>query len=89
MHKYLEYLCLLCIFVSFLFFSLDVLLDDDEFGDGDGDYDIQDDEENALLEDGNDSVDNKNDDEGDILELDENVEISDGSCTIYHYLQNF
>lgn len=59
---------------------MDVLLEDDEFGDGDEEYDIQDDEENALLDDGNDSTINANDaDEGDVLQLDETVEIADGN----------
>lgn len=63
---------------------MNVLLEDDEFGDADGDYDIQDDEENALLDDGNDSLCNKNDlDEGDVLQLDETVEISDGNNNVY------
>lgn len=54
---------------------MDCLLDDDEYNDGD--YDIQVEEEDALLDEGNDSASNENEvDEEDVLELDETVEIT-------------
>lgn len=61
--------------------SIDVLLEDDEDL-GDGTYDLQDDEENALLEDENDIPGQSNqggeeEEESDVLQLDESDEIVD------------
>lgn len=60
-------------------FSLDVLLEDDEDL-GDSTYDLQDDEENALLEDEIDipgQCNQEGEEEADVLQLDESDEIVD------------
>lgn len=69
--------------LNYLICSLDCLLDDDEYVDGE--YDLQDEEENALLDDGTDSINNENEgDEEDILQLDETIEIAEGTfCCIF------